>query len=467
MKKIKMNFFKILMILFILSLFSCSEDLYENESKSSSKFKVEIVNSNALIKNKELMKSLSFNKVLKPSQFGRIVSDTINGLSIDTDNVKYLEGNNFNSYTFNILNQESEKLDNLVLMSQPNGSYKPYVMRYDLTNAEKEALNNGGNVDFTNKTKVLKLYDSNLVSDIFSKLLYQEECSMTYTWEEQITITPCPIDGCLEHPWASYEVSHILVGTLNCSSGGGGGEIGGEIGTAPHGGGVGSGSSKTPCQQLKDNNSKPITNTTPQKTVLDNLNDLTTQMSTVPRERMYVLFPTSTSENQYEESFTQGPLNGGDAELNVSGIYISALMHCHYNTSLLSIFSLSDIYLMYSLQSSGFLLNNGETFTSYLVTAHGTKYAIRFTPPDPNSLNTYNENFFTGWEFDNIKDVKEDEYEDNVNQGNTPAQNELGFLKFVKKQNLGIEIYKADATFSQWSKLSIGTNGQVKATPCP
>ena len=121
---------------------------------------------------------------------------------------------------------------------------------------------------------------------------------------------------------------------------------------------------------------------------------------------------------------------------------------------------------MYSLQSSGFLLNNGETFTSYLVTAHGTKYAIKFTPQDPNSLNTYNQNFFVGWEFNNVKDVKEKAYEQNVNSKNTIAQNELGFLKFLRDQNLGVEIYKADATFTQWSKLTIGTDGLVKPIPC-
>ena len=41
-----------------------------------------------------------------------------------------------------------------------------------------------------------------------------------------------------------------------------------------------------------------------------------------------------------------------------------------------------------------------------------------------------------------------------------------GFLKFIKRENLGIEIYKADDTFSWWSKLSIDSNGEVKSTPC-
>ena len=44
------------------------------------------------------------------------------------------------------------------------------------------------------------------------------------------------------------------------------------------------------------------------------------------------------------ENYVEGPLNGGDVELNLSNLYVSILMHCHYKTSLLSVFSLSDIY---------------------------------------------------------------------------------------------------------------------------
>ena len=114
------------------------------------------------------------------------------------------------------------------------------------------------------------------------------------------------------------------------------------------------------------------------------------------------------------------------------------------------------------------MLNEGQTFTSYLVTAHGTKYAIKFAPPNSDFQMPFNENFFIGWEFSNVRDIKERAYEEGVKQTNTPAQNELGFLQFIKKQNLGIELYKADASFSQWSKLTLNSGGRaVVPVPCP
>jgi hypothetical protein len=242
------------------------------------------------------------------------------------------------------------------------------------------------------------------------------------------------------------------------------------VGTDPHGGAGGGPSANlpSPCQLLNDNNSKPVANTNPPKTVLSNLNDLTSQMATNPRERMYVLSADTAAENQFFENYAEGPLNGGDAELTISNLGVSILMHCHYDLSLLSIFSLSDIYQMYAMQNAGYMLNDGQTYTSYLVTAHGTKYAIKFAPPARDFQTPFNENFFIGWEFSNVRDAREDKYEESVKQTNTPAQNELGFLKFIKDQNLGIELYKADNSFSQWSKLTLNSGGRaVLPVPCP
>lgn len=465
MKKNKMKFLKTLTFLFILSLFSCSEDLYETESNKSN-YKVSYVNSVAIQNNKELVKTLRNEKIIKTNSLNKIVIDTVNNFSIDTDFVKFLQGPNFNSYTFKIIEQEDNYLDNLVLVSQAGAPYSAFIMRYNLTEQEKIALNNGQIIDFTNKAKVLKLSNSNIANDALVKLIYYEECNWVSSWQEVTTITPCPIDGCWDAEWTGTSVSHVLVGSWVCTGGGGGGDIGGDVGTSPHGGNSGGTTTKTPCQQLKDNNSKPIANTTPPKTVLDNLNDLTSQMATNPRERMYIMTPYTALETQFVETYVEGPLNGGDVSYNLGNNAVSIIMHCHYDTALLSVFSLSDIQQMYQSTQVGNIFSP-DTFTSYLVTTHGTKYAIKFAPQNPNSLTGYNENFFTGWEYDNIKDIREKAYEQNVNNKNTVAQNELGFLKFLKNQNLGVEIYKADATFSQWSKLTIGTNGQVKPVPCP
>jgi hypothetical protein len=80
---------------------------------------------------------------------------------------------------------------------------------------------------------------------------------------------------------------------------------------------------------------------------------------------------------------TEGPLNGGDVNIGtLSDLYISILMHCHYNIKHLSIFSLADIQQMFALKEQGFVLNN-NSFLSYLVTAHGTKYVLKFNSSTP------------------------------------------------------------------------------------
>jgi hypothetical protein len=222
----------------VFALTSCSQDLFEEQIKTS-KYKVNYVDSKELKKNARLIESLKKDKLIHTNSLGKIVNDTINKFSIDTDLVKYLQGENFDSYTFKILEEEENYLDNLVLMSQIDGNYLPYIMRYSLTEQDRQALITGSPIDFTNKGKVFLLNNYNIVNDVLGKYSYSEECAMVYTWEEMVTYS---IDPNQCDCWGLNEtsVSHVLVGTLNCNDGGGGGSSdGSEIGTSPHGGGGG------------------------------------------------------------------------------------------------------------------------------------------------------------------------------------------------------------------------------------
>lgn len=417
MKQKKTHFKKLLIFGIAFMLASCSEDLYddtinENNSVVARKISMEDIQfkSNAkLVKSVANLKQIQLDKSNSKYEYSEVYD-----FYIDEGNGVYLEKDNLESYTFPVYKTETDStITNIIFNKTPTGAYDVILGEYDILKSE--------------------------FSDITAAELVQSEVEYT----NLVGRFRGPELICIEE--YSYENANELVGAdgkpifhwintnsycfWSSSDGGGGsdgmgsgsstgGNTGGGVLTgpvdSPHGGGVGGGTTKTPCQQLKDNNSKPIANTTPPKTVLDNLNDLTSQMATNPRERMYVLTPTSTAEDQFVENYVEGPLNGGDVEMNLSNLYVSILMHCHYDTSLLSMFSLSDIYQMYALQSAGFLLNDGQTFTSYLVTAQGTKYAIRFAPQNPNSLSGYNENFFTGWEFDNMKKAKEDKYAEDV-----------------------------------------------------
>lgn len=467
----------------IFSLHSCQvEDLAGSKSSNNSKHVVVLrKNFEDLKKDSKLIESLSMFTNLGTSSFQKEYYDPDNDFYIDLDDVMFtLDENDNPTYTFYI-RRELESfngLENLVLKYNKTGEFDAILVQYN------DVIMNLNSDD---PDKIKQSIDQNVnfvylgrktLSDLESKFLeIEQQCfepGYVYLGSHACTSGAHIFEQGAECDyWGSagmatsggYVFTLVPVSCLHLPGGSPSNSEGG-FSTGPHQIGGANVPNKTPCEQLKRLTSKPIANTTPPKTVLSNLNDLTSQMSSNPRERMYILTPTSATEDQFVENYVEGPLDGGDVNLNLSNLYVSVLMHCHYKTSLLSIFSLSDIQEIYQLQSDSFLLNEGQTFTSMLVTVHETKYAIRFAPPRPN-LQPYNQNYFIGWEFDNIKKAKEDSYYKKVNEANTPAQNELGFLHFIKAQNLGIEIYKADENFSQWSKLSIDATGKLKSTPCP
>lgn len=478
MKQKLKPFTKFMAICALLVLSSCEKDLYEDHMNSDKhSILVQRKNFEDLKKNTNLMKSIEKFTAKKSNSLQKQYFDSINNFYIDLDNVMFtLDSLNNQTYTFKINRIPSNELfENLILKTSKTGDFDAIIAQYNQNILNLNSTTQLEMVNFINQNVNFIYLGKRTLSEINSKFSFNENCfEPGYVYSSAHTCASGQhsfADGVACDYWGTTDMAtsggYVFTMTgIPCNSGGGSsGGSGGSFSTGPHGGsGSGSGTTKTPCQQLKNNNSKPIANTTPPKTVLDNLNDLNSQMASNPRERMYIMTPTTASENQFIEEFEEGPVNGGEVSYVANLNVISAFMHCHYSTSLLSIFSLADLYQMKYYADSGNIANT-STFTSYLVTAHGTRYAIKFATP--NDLNPYNENFFIGWEYDNIRDKREDKYESFVKTSNTPEQNELGFLKFLKNQNLGVEIYKADATFSQWSKLTIGGNGQVKVTPCP
>jgi hypothetical protein len=84
-----------------------------------------------------------------------------NGVSIDTDDVTYIEnGPNYHTYTFNIKRENAPgdaPVENLVLSPLTDGTYRELLFSYNLTPQEKQILMNGGFVDTKNKVTVTDL----------------------------------------------------------------------------------------------------------------------------------------------------------------------------------------------------------------------------------------------------------------------------------------------------------------------
>lgn len=160
----KTLFFRLCLTLLVsLSVYSCRTDQFnENDNyHNSSKFQLiskrisldEAIHKLKLIPEIEKVKT-GMNAQAKTVNYG-------NGISIDTDDVTYIEnGPNYHTYTFNIKRENAPAdapVENLVLSPLTDGTYRELLFSYNLSLQEKQILMNGGFVDTKNKVTVTDL----------------------------------------------------------------------------------------------------------------------------------------------------------------------------------------------------------------------------------------------------------------------------------------------------------------------
>lgn len=179
----------------------------------------------------------------KNSAHGKNV-DLGNGMTINTDNVIYMEnGPNYHTYTFSIHrdNQlEDAPVENLVLTPLPEGGYKAYLVTYNFTEAEKNTILNGGNVSVNGKSSVTHLEGT------FTSVMSIEQCTMQindyYTTCSEGVHSEGQTKGCT----ATIKSQHVVTMTMVCQGGNSpqpGIEGPGEGGNTGEGGGT----SPNPC----------------------------------------------------------------------------------------------------------------------------------------------------------------------------------------------------------------------------
>lgn len=184
-----------LMMAVAIFIYACRTDhLPENEISynNSSKFQLtskRISLSASKHKEKlvtELGKAEANFKVLSKINVNGRVIDYGNGVSIDTDDVAYIEnGSDYHTYTFHITRENAPAnapIENLVLSPLPNGGYKALLISYLLSQQEKQIILNGGDVDTKGKSLVTDLGNGTF-SDIMGK---SQDCG--YIEEKAYTI---------------------------------------------------------------------------------------------------------------------------------------------------------------------------------------------------------------------------------------------------------------------------------------
>lgn len=489
-------------ILIAFIIFSCSED-YEIHEHNHSKFRIKPISINDVISNQK-----AFEKLTNPksrfktnSTSDRIINDTVNNFSIETENGIFIEDGDYHSYTFKITrpNGSNFLLENVVVSKKNETEYETILYQYNITQQELGMIDNGEFVDLNGKINKILLENSIIVSEVTGKYYYNGSCyednpvyvagqtcqgtgANNHTFEEVQSGQYCSQFGTINGPLPGYWTWQSTLVPCDDSGGGGTSSGSGQYG----GGGSGGGSTTTtpvnncrtcppefnpaptPCQQLKNMNNRtvvlPSGNT---QSVLQNLNDLTNNITT-PKERGYFLEPDAT-QTLLIEHYYEGQPNSDEVEMDLDTLAVDIIMHTHYKMSQLPVFSLADLYQIYYSMTVGNIYSP-TTFTSILVTAHGTKYALKIT--DPSAFLNWGNTFFYGWDLplpagtnNPLIDKSENQYSKYVNNNFSNTLNENGLAKFI--QNLGIELYSANSNFSQWSKVTPNTNGTPTKTICP
>ncbi|WP_435525229.1 hypothetical protein [Chryseobacterium indoltheticum] len=184
-----------LMMAVALFIYACRTDhLPENETtyNNSSKFQLtsKRISLNESKHKEKLISELdkaetSFKAISKTNINGRVV-DYGNGVSIDTDNVIYIEnGPNYHTYTFNIKRENTPAdapIENLVLSPLTDGTYRELLFSYHLTPQEKQTFINGGFVDIKNKFTVTDLEKGTFNSSGELAKSQSQNCTLEYEY---------------------------------------------------------------------------------------------------------------------------------------------------------------------------------------------------------------------------------------------------------------------------------------------
>ncbi|SDM33978.1 hypothetical protein [Chryseobacterium taihuense] len=520
-----------LMFLVGVSAFSCrTEDFHnEEEAHGSTQFRLttqRISLSEAKHKAKLLTELKEaegkFKAFSKANAQGRIINYA-NGVSIDTDQVTYIEnGPNFHTYTFHLTRQNvlpTDPVENLVLFPTTDGTYKELLVSYALSVTEKETLKNGGFVDTKGKMSITELAAGtyNPLSKGMTACGWQEENTfVTVCSENQHGMWNTESWGSCSadrkpgwHTTMVYRCDFIYTGNetggTDWWSGPGGGTDNGGGGepcpTCPtdptqqpcNGNGVSTGlidpntnigeggcagiptvvempDNKRPCDILKDNDNIPKI-----KNKIDSLRNLVTKTPADTTETMVTIkksfenYIANVSNQQNSVGVGTIGAVGEMSDLDVADI------HNHPPQNNMPIFSFNDLLSFYDSYTY-VKPSRKSVYTSYLVNFNGTTYALRMSDVSAldilfAGLNIGTANATAANKETARKEIKDlyKKYGYKDTETYNQVQSEKIFLKVLNDPKFGggnsIQVYRKDG--DKWGKLKIDNNGTVSKDDCP
>ncbi len=230
------------------------------------------------------------------------------------------------------------------------------------------------------------------------------------------------------------------------------------------GGGTGSSDTplpppKTPCEQAK-----ALAESSEFRSLMQQLKTKTSDN----KEYAAYLGESSSGLEGGTVSFIAGQENEKFINLPLPSGKVDGLAHSHYGDGTLSIFSGGDIFALYQLLVND-KMNNSATFMLSVVTGAGTTYLLMIE--NEQQFRTFGSDTFdgvtTGIGADKVLEAIFSFM--NIVEGGNSAQNEKGFLNFLRTSNAGLSLFKGDTDgFNAWNKIGLADNRTTTIDiPCP
>ncbi len=237
----KLNF--LMLCALILFLFGCrTEDFADKDIESQQRLKITVLTQEQLSKEPQLLQRISeYKKNIRStnnlSKFSKTESNSIlDDAIISTKRVVRIENNGNTTYTFPVFRTHlSEKIENLVLKKNENGSFSGVLMQYNTTKQEKDKYKRGEYVDVMKKLEVFPV--DNILINIAARtkslsmgcvtIEYETGmCSQNFHESGDVDVDECTVGG--------PPPIQIVSITVTCSSGDDNGGDGGTTGGNPY-----------------------------------------------------------------------------------------------------------------------------------------------------------------------------------------------------------------------------------------
>lgn len=506
----KQNFRKIKVLFFFLflSLLSCQpEEEIVEFGKHHNHFTVEKITESEF--KKKAPKAFGKMELLEQQFKNKLHSRTVNvnnEFELDTEEIIQITKGDQVSYTLPVYRSvENNLVENLVLTLQNNNSFSAKVISYDLTQSEKDLLQNGMFVDVSSKMQVVNLDNgSTIANDIFARsasgcydvIIEYEMCC--HNIHSTLNVQNGQRCTCAKPP-TGYTYTIV---SIPCNEDGSGGETPGDTSPGdytspgndnPYGGtGNGTGNTGSPNNENPDNNeSEPISSLGDDLTL-----PVVKPKKTTPCEELNKMTANSNIRNSYTgvnglNSKVGEPIEYGFAfrrgeshdtvetvpnDVNNPAIlkmpsggnvYGGSHIHPDPNLGYYPMFPapdikyLDDIALRYNWNGLPPRDRNYSMFVLTLTVAGGT-YAIKIEDwlkfrAVMNDIEKYVE--------------MQKKIEDRFSRAGTDETKLTKILlKTLNEYELGVGLYKAEPDFSNWNKLSLSDPNSefsnIIPTPC-